>query len=234
VSAGLDPADGRLLEQAYLRLWGISPVFRDAGGASGLPDVGGGQEIGRYRVEETYLRETEELLREAVTAAGELPVGAARSILESDLRFVPRTMWRELLHVLEQRLGLERRGGVLRPRQGLSPGEQAVLDAVRAAGGHGEHVKSARMAKARPIVSRLVSGGFVVRLENGRLYATEVYRRFAEIDEEIDDRRASELWGVSRNTARELMRRLVADGLLRSTSPKTAAPAEVASGRRTR
>jgi hypothetical protein len=115
---------------------------------------------------------------------------------------------------------------------GLSPAERAVLEDIRSAGTAGEHIKSARMARAKPIVSRLCDRGLVVKLENGRLYSRNALEELSAVDGEVDDRRAAELWGVSRNTARLLIDRLVAEGLLARTSGRAAAPMGRGGGRR--
>jgi DNA-binding GntR family transcriptional regulator len=72
----------------------------------------------------------------------------------------------------------------------------------------------------------------VVKLENGRLYSRNALEELSAVDGEVDDRRAAELWGVSRNTARLLIDRLVAEGLLARTSGRAAAPMGRGGGRR--
>jgi hypothetical protein len=189
-----------------------------------------------------YVEEIGEILAEVLSGEGELPVGALRELAESHRFFVPRTLWRELLGVVAERRGLERRGGMVVRRgpakrrrttadaaavsaSDLSPAERSLLGAIADAGREGEHIKSERMRAARGIVERLLELGLAVKLPNGRIYDREVYRAFAAVSGEVDDRRAAKQWGVSRNTARELMNRLVAEGLMRRTSPRTAVAA---------
>ncbi|MFO7780636.1 MAG: hypothetical protein R6W94_03335, partial [Spirochaetia bacterium] len=259
---GVNPLDAPAVESLFLAVYGIAPRLTPE-------DAGGGETVHRFAdwlVSAEYVEEIGELLAEVLAGEGELPVAAVRELAESHRFFVPRTLWRELLGLVAERRGLERRGGMVvrrgrvkrradtagaadtsnaarsadasdspdaaatadaaatsEPR--LSPAERSVLGAIAEAGREGEHIKSERMRAARGIVERLLELGLAVKLPNGRIYDREVYRSLASVSGEVDDRRAAEQWGVSRNTARELMNRLIADGLLRRTSPRTAVAA---------
>jgi hypothetical protein len=240
----LNPLDASAVEFLFLEVYGIAPRLTPE-------DTGDGKVVHRFSdwlVSAEYVEEIGEILAEVLSGEGELPVGALRELAESHRFFVPRTLWRELLGVVAERRGLERRGGMVvrrRPAKrrtntadtadapdaaavsasDLSPAERSLLGAITEAGREGEHIKSERMRAARGIVERLLELGLAVKLPNGRIYDREVYRAFAAVSGEVDDRRAAKQWGVSRNTARELMNRLVAEGLMRRTSPRTAVAA---------
>ena len=198
-------------------------------------------------VTEQYMEEIEELVREAMAVEGGIRVKELRTLVTEASSFVPGTLWRELVGEIQRRLDLIRREGVLlaggeisesthvdqtgrRPPddkqadddQALSPGEKAVWSTILEAGVRGTHVKSSGPAGSKPLVSSLVDRGLVVKLPNGRLFARSVYRELAVVEEEVDDRKAAALWGVSRSTARELIEQMVRDGLMRKTSPRSA------------
>ena len=219
-----------------------------------LDEQSSGEALHRFRdwlVSGQYVEEIGALLAEVLSEAGELPVAALRELAESHRFFVPRSLWRELLDAVAARRGLERRGGMVArlgpatrrtgaastagtsdavstagPVSHLSPAERSVLGTIAAAGRQGEHIKSERMRAARGIVERLLELGLAVKLPNGRIYERGVYRSLAAVSGEVDDRAAAREWGVSRNTARELIARLVSDGLMRRTSPRTAVTAD--------
>jgi hypothetical protein len=245
----VDALDASAVERLYLHVYGVAPRLHAFGATAGSGDA---YVFDHWIAAAETVREVGELLSDVLLQERELPVAVARELAESDRFFIPRTMWRPLLGVLEQQLGLERVEGVLRPRAGefagesaavsagespsepagetganaghLSPAERAILETIAEAGAAGEHVKSERMTPARDIVRRLVESGRVVKLPNGRLFHRDVYRHLAEVRGEVDDRRAAELWSVSRNTAGQLIDRMIRDGLLLRTSPKTAVP----------
>lgn len=247
LAAGVDPLDSPAVESLFLRVYGIAPrLSPDGDGSRGrAAEDGGGaakhggpaaQRFTDWLVGAEYIDEIGELFVEVLRRETELPVAALRDLAESHRLFVPRTGFRELLAAVAERRGLDRRGGMValgggakrrpagdEPR--LSPAERSVLDVISAAGRAGEHINSGGMRPARDIVERLIARGLVVKLPNGRLYERGVFCGFAEVTAEVDDRRAAERWGVSRNTARELMDRLVAEGLMRRTSPRTAVKA---------
>lgn len=235
LAAGVDPLDAPAVESLFLRVYGIAPRLSPG-------ETGGFKEVHRFTdwlAGAAYIDEIGELLADVLSGEGELPVAALRELAESHRFFVPRTLWRELLSVVAERRGLERRGGVVARRAPtgaapqLSPAERSVLGAIAAAGRQGEHIKSERMRAARGIVERLLELGLAVKLPNGRIYERGVYRALAGVSGEVDDRRAAKQWGVSRNTARELIDRLVADGLMRRTSPRTAVAAHGEGQRKT-
>lgn len=239
---GMDALDPAAVEALYLSVYGIAPRLSAAGAGVSTR----ARRFAHWLLGEEYLSEIGDLLSEVLRAEGALPTAVARELCESDRYFLPRTLWRELLAAFEADGRVLRRegrlaapdsvrrsgGGAATPATGtggppearLSPAERSLLERISDAGTAGEHVKSQAMRPARAILSRLEELGLVVRLENGRLYGGEVYRGFAEIGREMDDRQAASEWGVSRNTAQHLMRRLVADGLLQRTSPRTVAP----------
>jgi hypothetical protein len=237
LAGGVDPEDLTAVETLFLKVYGIAPRLapdeQSAGeGLHGFPD---------WLVSGQYVEEIGALLAEVLSEAGELPVAALREVAESHRFFVPRSLWRELLDAVAARRGLERRGGMVArrgparrrtgattggPASHLSPAERSVLGTIAAAGRQGEHIKSDRMRAARGVVQRLLELGLAVKLPNGRIYERGVYRSLAAVPGEVDDRVAAGKWGVSRNTARELIARLVADGLMRRTSPRTAVSAQ--------
>jgi hypothetical protein len=227
--SGLDPADSAALEHALLELYGVAPRLRH-GPADEPAAPEAALVFSHWLATEAYVAGTAERLEELFSVEQAVPVATARAVAESEDAFVPRTLWRELRAELEARLNLERAGGMLRTRGSVSPAERGVLETISGAGAHGEHVKSPQMTRARGVLSGLLEKGLVVKLANGRLYDRHVYESMAEIDEEIDDRRAAELWHVSRNTARSLIERMVRDGLLRRTSPRSAVPARRTGG----
>lgn len=218
------------IERVLLSLYGVTPRLH---GERGAPVGSGLTGFTHYVVTEDYLSLLGDMLEEAFSMADRLPVAGARDVAESDEAFVPRTLWRELLPVLEKRLGLRREGGMIvrsgatasrKPHPGgLSPAERTVLEEIRAAGTRGGHVKSQRLANARGVVAALLEQGLLVKLPNGKIYAREVLEEFAEVEGELDDRRGAEVWHVSRNTASQLIDLLVSEGLMHRTSPRSAA-----------
>lgn len=227
---GTDALDPHAIEELYLTIYGLSPRLSDV-----CPH--GSHLFAHWITTEELIDEVSELLEEVLASEPEVPVAAARELAESDRFFLPRSLWRELLAEIERRTGIERRRGVLHAPGGgargmqhagaqsrgtaLSPAERAVLEDIAAAGTHGEHVKSARIGNAKPLVERLCERALVVKLPNGRLYDRAAFERLAAVEGEIDERGAAETWGVSRNTARLLIDRMVAEGLMQRTSAKT-------------
>lgn len=258
--SGADALDPTAVEELYLSVYGITPRLAPepyAPSTSGAK--ASGRAFTHWLPGEEYLADLGELLSEVLRNEGALPTAVARELCESDSYFLPRTLWRELLAAFESEGRIVRQQGrIVQPRTAnadsdaaagagalsssqpaddragtdahLSPAERSVLERIAGAGTAGEHVKSQAMRPARGILSRLEELGLIVRLDNGRLYDREAYRGFARLQHEVDDRRAASQWGVSRNTAQHLMRRLVADGLLVRTSPRTVAPRDATGG----
>ncbi|MFP4067078.1 MAG: hypothetical protein ACLFS5_06195 [Spirochaetaceae bacterium] len=242
-----DPGDPGSLERLSLGLYGITPRL------GGVTD---GVRFEHYLVSEEWMQESTEELAEVLRETPEIPPAAVYESVRELWGYLPQTLRRELIDVLCARLGLIREEGRIRaadggppeavapagtPRsgssphtapeasRGLSPAERSILRTVQRAGRGGEHVKSPRLERARELVHRLAEQGLLVELPNGRVFSRAAYAELAGAlfdAGEVDDRRAATVWGVSRNTGRELLNRMICDGLVHRTSPRTVVAVE--------